>query len=57
MTAIIVSQIGAILTVASAGLIFCYRVLALWPGNMIVGTIVPVLWVGLVTAWVRQLRF
>ena len=55
MAAVIISQLGVILVVAASGIIFCYRVLAIWSGNKIVFAFVSVVYLGMLACWVRTL--
>jgi hypothetical protein len=46
------SQTGVVLVVASSGIIFGYRVSAMWNGNRIVHTIVAFFYFFMVGSWV-----
>jgi hypothetical protein len=50
--AVIISQVGVILVVASSGIIFGYRVAAIWKGNRLVCVSVTTLYVTMVGCWV-----
>ncbi|KAF5359576.1 hypothetical protein D9756_003162 [Leucocoprinus leucothites] len=47
-----VSQVGAVLTVASSGAIFWYRVRALWNGSLVVSIIAGIFYFIMVGSWI-----
>jgi hypothetical protein len=51
-TAVIISQLGNVLINMSAGIIFGYRVSALWGGNKAVKLVVGLMYIFMVTSWV-----
>lgn len=53
--AVITSQVGAVLVVASSGAIFCFRVFAIWMDNRAVKRIIGGFYLFLVAAYVRIL--
>jgi len=52
-TAVAVSQLGAVLVVTSSGIIFGYRVSAMWEGHKAVNLLVGFMYLFMITAWVR----
>jgi hypothetical protein len=50
--AVITSQVGAVLVVASSGAIFCYRVFAIWSGVKLVQVAVGAMYLGMLGCWV-----
>ena len=51
-TAVAVSQLGAVLVNVSSGIIFGYRVCAMWGGNQIINLIVGFMYFLMVSSWV-----
>lgn len=49
-------EVGVVLVTASAGIIFCSRVFAIWNNNKYVIAIVGTLYLFMVGSWVRLLR-
>jgi len=52
-TAVAISQLGAVLVVTSSGIIFGYRVSAMWEGHKAVNLLVGFMYLFMITAWVR----
>lgn len=52
--AVSVSQVGAVLTVASSGAIFWYRVRALWNGSIVISSIAGVFYLIMIGCWVSR---
>ena len=52
--AVALSQVGAVLVVAASGLIFVYRVIAIWNGLRIISIVVGVMYVIMLSCWVRR---
>ena len=50
--AVALSQVGSVLAVASSGIIFGYRVTAIWNGNTIIKIVVGIFYVIMVGCWV-----
>ncbi|GLB43620.1 hypothetical protein LshimejAT787_1401320 [Lyophyllum shimeji] len=50
--AVVTSQVGAVLVVASSGIIFCYRVFAIWSGVKIVQAAVGLMFLVMLGCWV-----
>ncbi|KAF5385015.1 hypothetical protein D9615_001025 [Tricholomella constricta] len=50
--AVVTSQVGAVLVVLSSGVIFCYRVFAIWNGSRIVQAAVSFMFLAMITCWV-----
>ena len=48
------SQAGVVLVTGSAGIIFAYRVFAIWRHNKLVVAVVSVLYLLMVSCWVRS---
>lgn len=55
--AVVLSQVGVLFVVASSGIIFCYRVIAIWSGTKFVYGFVSLVWMGMVGCWVCVCRF
>ncbi|EJD39077.1 hypothetical protein AURDEDRAFT_116274 [Auricularia subglabra TFB-10046 SS5] len=51
-SAVVASQAGALLVVASSGIIFCNRVVAIWSNNRIIIGFLSVLWAGMMGCWI-----
>ena len=47
------SQVGVVLVTGSAGIIFSYRVFAIWSYNKIVVAVTSILYLFMVCCWVR----
>src|ERR1700737_823741 len=54
-TAMAVSQLGTVLVVASSGIIFGYRVSAIWGGNRVVHLVIGFMYLFMISSWVRIL--
>lgn len=50
-----VSQLGTVLVVASSGIIFGYRVSAIWGGNRVVHLVIGFMYLFMISSWVRIL--
>lgn len=50
--AVITSQVGAVLVVASSGIIFCYRIFAIWNSNKLVQGLVTFMFLVMMACWV-----
>ncbi|KZW02260.1 hypothetical protein EXIGLDRAFT_744705 [Exidia glandulosa HHB12029] len=50
--AVVASQAGALLVVASSGIIFCNRVVAIWSNNRIIIGVLAVAWTGMMGCWI-----
>jgi hypothetical protein len=50
--AVVTSQVGAVLVVASSGAIFCYRVFAIWNGVKPVQIAIGIMYIGMLGCWV-----
>lgn len=50
--AVVAGQVGVILAVASSGMIFCYRVFAIWNGVRIVTGLVSVMYLIMLGCWI-----
>jgi len=50
--AVVTSQVGAVLVVASSGAIFCYRVFAIWGSVKIVQAFVGLMYFGMIGCWI-----
>ncbi|KAI0635110.1 hypothetical protein C8Q77DRAFT_1217046 [Trametes polyzona] len=50
-SAVIISQVGAVLAVFSSGAIFCLRVFAIWHGNRAVYALVAVVFAAMMGSW------
>ena len=54
--AVVFSQVGVVLVVASSGIIFCYRVVTIWNGSKYVYAVVSVFYLGMLGCWVSPYR-
>ncbi|KAF8079202.1 hypothetical protein FPV67DRAFT_1403224 [Lyophyllum atratum] len=50
--AVVTSQVGAVLVVASSGAIFCYRVFAIWNGVKVVQAAVTFMFLAMMGCWI-----
>ncbi|EIN08715.1 hypothetical protein PUNSTDRAFT_143453 [Punctularia strigosozonata HHB-11173 SS5] len=50
--AVIASQVGVVLVVASSGIIFCNRVVAIWGNSKIIIALVTVIYLGMLACWI-----
>ncbi|TCD62092.1 hypothetical protein EIP91_007492 [Steccherinum ochraceum] len=50
--AVVISQVGAVLAVASSGAIFCFRVFVIWSGNNVVRAIVAFMYCLMMGCWI-----
>ena len=55
--AVVSSQVGVILVVISSGIIFCYRIFAIWHGVKIVYALIGFMYFIMVGCWVGDLSF
>jgi hypothetical protein len=53
--AVATSQLGAVLVVTSSGIIFGYRVSAMWGGHKAINLVVGFMYLLMVTSWVRRI--
>ncbi|EIN06478.1 hypothetical protein PUNSTDRAFT_145066 [Punctularia strigosozonata HHB-11173 SS5] len=51
-TAVIASQVGAVLVVAASGVIFSNRVVAIWGNSKFIIAVTVVAWLGLIGCWI-----
>ena len=51
------SQAGAVLVVASSGVIFAYRVITIWHGSKIIYTVIGLAYATMLACWVRLLHY
>lgn len=53
--AVTLSQVGVVLVVGASGVIFCYRVFAIWNGNKIIYAFVGFMYCAMLSCWVSEI--
>lgn len=49
--AVVISQVGVVLVVGASGIIFCYRVIAIWNGSKVIYAVVGVMYLAMLGCW------